>query len=36
MDGTDFWVTDGHWRPEGHQKMADAILEYLRSEGYLE
>jgi hypothetical protein len=36
MDGTDFWETDGHWRPEGHRKMADAILEYLRSEGYLE
>jgi hypothetical protein len=35
MDGTDFWVEDGHWRPEGHQKMADAILEYLRSGGYL-
>jgi hypothetical protein len=36
MDGTDFWVTDRHWRPEGHRKMADAILEYLGSEGDLE
>jgi hypothetical protein len=34
MDGNDFWVTDGHWRPEGHRKMADAILEYLRSKGH--
>lgn len=34
MDGSDFWVTDGHWRPEGHRKMADAILEYLRSKGH--
>jgi hypothetical protein len=27
----DFWNTDGHWRPSGHAKLADGILEWLKA-----
>jgi GDSL-like Lipase/Acylhydrolase family len=29
----DFWEADGHWRPEGHRKVADAVSEWLTREG---
>lgn len=29
IDISDFWTTDGHWRPSGHSKLADGILDWL-------
>lgn len=30
LTGYDFWKQDGHWRPEGHEKMAATIAAFLR------
>jgi lysophospholipase L1-like esterase len=27
----DFWSIDGHWRPTGHSKMADAIAQWMQN-----
>lgn len=29
IDVADFWQTDSHWRPSGHAKIADGILDWL-------
>lgn len=34
LHGDDFWQKDGHWRPEGHRKIAAAIAEHLAGKGY--
>lgn len=31
IDLADFWKTDGHWRPSGHAKIADGILDWLNN-----
>jgi hypothetical protein len=31
IDLADFWKTDAHWRPSGHAKLADGILDWLNS-----
>jgi lysophospholipase L1-like esterase len=33
LSGHDFWPKDGHWSPEGHKKMAQAVIEYLQRKG---
>jgi hypothetical protein len=30
LTGYDFWRQDGHWKPEGHEKMAGTIAAFLR------
>lgn len=31
MDISDFWTTDGHWRPSGHAKLAGGIVDWLNA-----
>jgi lysophospholipase L1-like esterase len=33
LNGRDFWERDGHWNLRGHEKMAQAVTEYLQSRG---
>jgi hypothetical protein len=33
MGISDFWKTDGHWRPSGHAKIADGIIDWLNAGG---
>jgi hypothetical protein len=33
LDGRDFWERDGHWNLRGHEKMAQAVGDYLKSRG---
>lgn len=30
LTGHDFWVMDGHWKPEGHRKMGVAVAAFLK------
>jgi len=30
LNGYDFWKEDGHWKPEGHGKVADLIAAFIR------
>jgi len=34
MNLGDFWRYDGHWKPQGHFRMAKAVYEYLLDKGY--
>lgn len=34
LHGDDFWQKDGHWRPDGHRKIAAAIAGHLGGRGY--
>jgi len=36
LDGSDFWVKDGHWNPTGHQKMATSLARVIYEKGYME
>jgi len=33
LDGSAFWEKDGHWNPEGHDRMASTIAAFLRDAG---
>lgn len=35
LNGSDFWVKDGHWNPSGHQKMAASLAKLIIEKGYL-
>ena len=35
LDGTDFWVNDGHWNPSGHKKMAASLAKLITEKGYI-
>ena len=35
LNGLDFWIRDGHWNPGGHEKMAQAVIEYLQKKGFV-
>jgi hypothetical protein len=35
LSGYDFWQQDGHWRPEGHKKIARQIAEFLREHHFV-
>lgn len=35
LDGSYFWKKDGHWKPEGHERIASQIAETVRETGLL-
>ncbi len=36
LDLSHFWVKDGHWRPSGHERIAERLDAYLANEGLLD